>query len=71
MNKINEKKNLIKNHITKEECEYICDDTVFDCASCSCLDECYLKTCTRSNEDFASSIGYGGYNTEEEFWEQI
>ena len=66
-----EKKSLIMDYITKEECEYICDDIQFNCHSCSCFEECYMKSCERCNCDFAESVNYGGYNTEEDFWEQI
>lgn len=71
MDGIDEKKNLIKDCITKEECEYMCDDTLFNCDSCSSCEECYTKSCQRCNDTYAKSINYGGYNTEEDFWEQI
>ena len=68
---MNEKKNLIKDYITKEECGYMCDDILFNCPTCSCFEECYMKSCERCNIEFADSVGYGGYNTIEDFWEQI
>lgn len=68
---MDEKKNLIRDYITKEECDYMCDDARFNCDSCSCFEECYMKSCERCNDEFAKSINYGGYNTEEDFWEQI
>lgn len=68
---MNEKKNLIKEYITKEECVYMYDDALFDCVSCSCFEECYMKSCERCNGEFVKSINYGGYDTEETFWEQI
>lgn len=66
-----EKKDLIKEYITKEECDYMSDDSLFNCFSCSCLEECYMKSCERCNSEFAESVNYGGYNTEDDFWEQI
>ena len=68
---IKEKKNLIKEYITEDECNYMYDDELFYCESCSCLEECYMKSCERCNSNFAESVNYGGYNTEEIFWEQI
>lgn len=66
-----EKMELIKEYITEEECTFDCDNEVFDCESCSNFDECYMKAEIRCNTEFAESVDYGGYNTEEEFWEQI
>ena len=68
---IEEKKNLIQDYITKEECNYMCDDVSFHCDFCSCFEECYMKSCERCNGDFAESINYGGCNTEDDFWEQV
>ena len=71
MNEMDEKIRLIKDSITEEECRFICDDELFDCAACSCFNECYMKAEIKSDSDFAVSIGCGGYNTEDDFWEQI
>lgn len=68
---IEEKINLIKEYISEKECEYMTDDLLFDCNSCSCFEDCYMKSCEKCNSEFAESINYGGYNTEEDFWEQI
>lgn len=65
------KKNLIKEYITKEECDYMCDEARFDCAHCSCFEDCYMKSCERCNNEFANNIEYGGYNNSEDFWEQL
>lgn len=62
---------LIKEYITEEECMFDRDNEIFDCESCSNFDECYMKAEIRCNTEFAESVDYGGYNTEEEFWEQI
>ena len=66
-----EKKNFIKEYITEKECNYMCDDIVFDCEHCSCFDDCYFESCERCDNEFAKSVSYGGYDTEETFWVQI
>lgn len=68
---MDEKKNLIMEHITEVECGFECDDTVFNCFSCSNFEDCYMKSCERCNAEFAENIDYGGYNTVEDFWEQF
>lgn len=68
---IEEKKELIKEYIAEDECSYMCDDIKFNCNSCSCFEECYMKSCERCNSEFAESVDFGGYSTEEEFWEQL
>lgn len=71
MNVTNEKKSLIKDYITEEECNYMCDSAMFKCESCGNFEECYMKADTKCNIEFAKNVGYGGYNTEEDFWEQL
>lgn len=68
---IEEMKDLIKEFITEEECNYDCDDEMFNCESCSNFEECCMKAEIRCNVEFAESVDYGGYNTAEDFWEQI
>ncbi len=57
---------LISDYISKEECEYD-----LNCKNCNFIDDCYIKANNRCNSEFAESINYGGYSTEEEFWEQL
>lgn len=71
MNDKNEMKRLIIEYISEDECDSMCDDEVFNCEECSCREECYMKSCERCNMEFAEMVGYGGYNTIDEFWEQI
>lgn len=71
MDEKNEKIKLIKDNITEEECRFMGDGELFNCTSCSCFDECYMKAEIRCDSDFAASINFGSYNTEEDFWEQI
>lgn len=66
-----EKKILILDYITEEECSFENDAEIFDCASCSSIEDCYLKSCERCNSEYVKSIEYGGYHTEEMFWESI
>ena len=69
---MDEKEILIKEYITEEECSYMYDgNSKFDCTSCTCLEECYMKACERCDVEFAESVNYGGYDNEEDFWEQI
>ena len=42
-----------------------------DCRNCSEIDECYSEAIALSNHEFVKSINYGGYDTEEEFWDNL
>lgn len=42
-----------------------------NCLDCGEIEFCYHIASKRITHDFAKSINYGGYDTEEEFWEQI
>lgn len=57
---------LISAYISEEECDYN-----MDCKNCECIEECHMKANNRCNSEFAESIGYGGCDTEEKFWEQL
>ena len=57
---------LIADYISEKE--YVYD---MDCKNCECINDCYMKANNRCNSEFAESIDYGGYDTEEEFWEQL
>lgn len=41
------------------------------CSECKDIEECYMKAVSASNHTFAESIDYGGYATEEEFWDNL
>ena len=75
MNEKNEKIKLIIEYITEEDCGCICEQGLFNCNVCSKLEDCYIKAEVKCNDDynytFAESIDYGGYQTEEEFWNEI
>ena len=55
-------------HDELSECEY---DENFNCKECFELEECYYKASTKSAHEFAESIDYGGYDSEEEFWDSL
>lgn len=65
-NNINEMIELIQDELP--ECEL---DDDFNCKECPELERCYYKASTKSAHEFAKSINYGGYNSEEEFWENL
>lgn len=63
---IDEMIELIQDEFSK--CEF---GENFNCKNCSELEECYYKASTKSSHEFAKSIDYGGYDSEEEFWENL
>lgn len=71
MNDLNEKKNFIKDYITENECNYMCDNIVFECETCSCFVDCYMESCMRCSRYFADSATDDDYNAEDDFWEQF
>lgn len=70
---MNEKLELIKDYITEYECDYLydSDNGLFDCNSCSNLEECYIKAQIKCDVEFAEDMDFCGYNTAEDFWEQL
>jgi hypothetical protein len=72
---IEEKINLIREHISKKECMYMCDKNTFNCEVCNNFEDCYVESEIRCNDDFnnvfAKAVDYGGYCNEEDFWEQM
>ena len=62
---------LITDYISKRECK---DDLIgndYDCVNCRNIEECYMEANLRCNSECAESINYGGYDSEEEFWENL
>ena len=41
------------------------------CRKCCHLEDCYYIAKQREDSEWAESINYGGYDTEEEFWEHL
>lgn len=46
-------------------------DSNFQCQNCCDLEQCYHKATTKLAHDYAKSLDYGGYDSEEEFWENL
>jgi hypothetical protein len=47
-----------------------------DCGQCNCekccfLEDCFYKARQAEDSEWAKLLDYGGYDTEEEFWEQL
>lgn len=63
---IDEMKERIMDELS--ECD---NDREFDCANCCDLEECFSKASIKSEHEFAESINYGGYDSEEEFWDEL
>ena len=53
--------------------EYITDCKMCDCEKCdiSQIEECYYRANNISNNIFAESIDYGGYNSSDDFWDDL
>lgn len=62
---------LITDYISERECT---DDLIgndYDCVNCGNIEECYMEANSRCYSEFAESINYGGYDSEDEFWENL
>lgn len=71
-NKINEMEySFIRDYITEEKCSYMCDDKIFDCNNCSSFLQCLAIANNRYDNEYISIVNCGGYQNEENFWEQI
>lgn len=65
-NDIEEIIELIENYdVEYEDCERNC------CRECDFLEDCFHIARQREDSKWAELINYGGYDTEEEFWEQL
>lgn len=65
-NNISEMKELIIDELP--ECDI---DEDFNCEKCFNLEQCYYKASIKESHEFAESLDCGGYDTEEEFWENL
>ena len=65
----------------KEEMKQLIDDELYeidghgnpcdhDCFNCLDLEVCHTIALQKFNHEYAEMLDYGGYDTEEEFWEQ-
>ena len=61
-----EMKELNVDELTESEC-----DNNVRCEECSEFEQCYYKASTKSSNEFAESLDYGGYDSEDEFWENL
>ena len=62
---------LITDYISKRECKEDLIGNDYDCVNCGNIEECYMEANSRCNSEFAESINYGGYDSEEEFLENL
>ena len=62
---------LIIDYISKRECKEDLIGNDYDCVNCGNIEECCMEANSRCNSEFAESINYGGYDSEEEFWENL
>lgn len=58
--------------------EYLIDKDAFgqycnqkNCEQCNDAETCYMEALRICNNAFAESIDYGGWDTEEEFWDNL
>lgn len=56
----------LNNFIPENEC---CNG--YKCYDCDEIEECYMEANSRCNSAYARSIDFGGYDSEEEFWENL
>ena len=61
----------IREYLTKEDCIERSGGNNFKCEECYYKEECASIARQRCDSEYAESVDYGGYNSEEEFWEQI
>lgn len=62
---------LITDYISKRECKEDLIGNDYDCVNCGNIEECYMEANSLLQREFAESINYGGYDSEEEFWENL
>ena len=56
----------LNNFISEDECYN--KHKSYDCSE---IDECHMEVNSRCNSAYARSIDFGGYDSEEEFWENL
>ena len=64
-------KYLIMDYINEDECQENNDGVLYGCEICSNFEECYINANMECNIEYAESINYGGYDSAEEFWEEL
>ena len=66
LNQMRNEMKEIKYNIPEDECV-----NKYNCNKCGNIEECYWNAILKKNSLYAESLDYGGYNSEEEFWEQM
>ena len=66
LNQMRNEMNEIKYNIPEDECV-----NNYNCNKCGNIEECYWNAISKENSLYAESLDYGGYDSEEEFWEQM
>lgn len=61
---------IIEENLTEDDCNELQNDEP-SCKTCSSLEVCYHLANQKCDSQFAENINYGGYDTEEEFWENL
>lgn len=62
---------LITDYISKRECKEDLIGNDYDCVNCDNIEQCSMEANLRCNSEWAKSINYGGYDSEDEFWENL
>ena len=66
LNQMRNEMKEIKYNIPEDECV-----NNYKGKKCGNIEECYWNAISKENSLFAESLDYGGYDSEEEFWEQM
>ena len=61
---------IIEENLTEDDCDELINDEL-PCKTCLYLEDCYHLANQKCDSQFAENINYGGYDTEEEFWENL
>ena len=61
---------VIEENLTEDDCDELRRDDLI-CKNCPDVEDCYHLANQKCDSQFAESISYGGYDTEEEFWENL
>ena len=62
---------FISDYISSRECNEEIVGNDMNWKTCDYIGDCYITANNRCNSEYAESIDYGGYDSEEEFWEQL
>jgi len=51
--------------------DYLCCKNKCDKCDDYQVEQCYVTACNTCNRSFAESLNYNGFDTEEEFWDDL